>query len=218
MSRHVGRDEEGRPIVAELGRAETPLETAERKATARAERRGNQNALNLVIALVASFAIVAFLILVVVRPDAEPIHGDGVDYAAAAEAASADVGALLVAPELPEGWYANRAELVSTAADGVVRWELGVITAGARYLAVTQGLEANPSWVADRVRGAAPSGSIELGGVEWTAYDRRAADDPGNLEFALVAEFSESTLVLGGTADDAEFATLAEAVAEELSR
>src|SRR5690606_28187846 len=62
-------DETGRPIVAELGRAETPQETAERKAAASATRRTNQTALNLFIAVLASLAIVAFLVMVVVRPD-----------------------------------------------------------------------------------------------------------------------------------------------------
>ena len=70
MSRS-GTDENGRPIVAELGRAETPQETADRKAISSAKRRSNQTVINLVIAVVASLGIVVFLLVVVVRPDAE---------------------------------------------------------------------------------------------------------------------------------------------------
>src|SRR5207342_1416059 len=62
-------DDNGRPIVAELGRAETPAETAERKAKASAKRRSNQTAINLVIALVASLGLVLLVVLVVVRPE-----------------------------------------------------------------------------------------------------------------------------------------------------
>src|SRR5690606_1488524 len=69
------RDEQGRPIVAELGRAETPAETAARAAASRAQRRRNQTPLNLVLALAASFAVVLFLVLVVVRPDPPPRTG-----------------------------------------------------------------------------------------------------------------------------------------------
>ena len=67
--RSTGVDEEGRPIVAELGRAETPGETAERKAAASATRRSGQTALNLFIAVLASLGVVAFVVVVVVRPD-----------------------------------------------------------------------------------------------------------------------------------------------------
>ena len=63
-------------IVAELGRPETPQETADRRAAAAAKRRSNQTVFNLVIATVASLGVVLLLVLVVVRPDpgpAEPI-------------------------------------------------------------------------------------------------------------------------------------------------
>lgn len=218
MTKHPGIDENGRPIVAELGRAETPEETAARKAAATERHRGGgRSVLSLVVALVASFGLVAFLVLVVVRPDAGPAR-EPVDHLAIAELAQPGVAETLVAPELPAGWYANRARLVTTAADGVVRWELGLVTAEQEYLAITQGIEANPSWVADQVMSTAAGDTVRLGDLEWTSYDRRGVDDPGNLAFALVAVVDESTIVIGGTADEAEFATLAETVAAELTR
>ena len=59
-------------IVAELGRPETAEETAQRKAENSRKHRANQTALNLVGATVASLAIVAFLVIVVVRPAPAP--------------------------------------------------------------------------------------------------------------------------------------------------
>ena len=47
-------DADGRPIVAELGRPETPEETWARKDAARTARRQHQTAFNLVIALIAA--------------------------------------------------------------------------------------------------------------------------------------------------------------------
>jgi hypothetical protein len=210
-----GFDEAGRPIVAELGRAETPQETAERKATSSARRRSNQTALNLFIAVIASLAIVAFLVIVVVRPDRTPLY-DPVDYLAAAEDAAGVVDEPIAAPALPEKWSANHAEL-RTGSDGVTAWSVGFTTPAERYLAIVQGIDANASWVADQVRGARPGAIVEIAGLSWTSYDRRDASDPGNVAYALVTTSGDSTIVLAGTADDAEFEALATAIAKELA-
>ncbi len=206
-------------VVAELGRPETPQETADRRTAASAKRRANQTAFNLVIALVASLGIVAFLVLVVVRPDgagAPPI-----DYAAAARDAQGDADADLVVPRLPDGWTANRAEYEGAPADGVPRWGIGFLTPDddgdpASYIGLTQGIGADRGWAGDLVDDARATGTVSLGGVEWTVYDRREADDPGNLAYSLVAGFDDADVVLSGTATDEEFAVLATAVAEEL--
>lgn len=183
--------------------------------TAPARRRGPSTALGLVLSLLASLAIVVIVVAVVVRPDQEPRT---IDYLAVAEGAQAGVDEPLLAPELPEGWGANRAELVTGAADEVVRWEIGFLTPEGQYIGFVQGIDANASWVATRVEGASPTGDTRIGGLEWRVFDRRDTDDPGNLAFALVGEAGASTLVLAGTADDEEFEVLATALAEEADR
>ena len=213
--RDRGVDEAGRPIVAELGRAETPEETAARKAAASAKRRGSQTALNLFIAVLASLGIVAFLVMVVVRPDQGSLRAP-VDYLAAAEAAGATVDEPIVAPAMPSDWHANHAEL-RTGSDGVVSWNVGFTTPAEDYLAIVQGIDANSSWLAEQVRDARPADTVTIDGVTWTAYDRRDVTDPGNVAYALVTERGASTIVLVGTADDEEFAALAAAVAKEIS-
>jgi len=212
--RQAGTDEAGRPIVAELGRAETPQETAERKAAASAKRRSNQTALNLAIALVASLVLVVFLVMVVVRPDQGKLY-ESADYLTAAQDAEGVVGEPIVAPALGEGWSANHAEL-STGSDGVTTWTVGFTTPAERYLAIIQGIDANASWVADQVRDARAGVIVTIDGVLWTSYDRRDASDPGNVAYALVTESGDSTIVLAGTAEDDEFAALATAIAKEL--
>lgn len=214
--RHDAVDEAGRPIVAELGRAETPQETAQRKADASARRRSNQTALNLFIAVLASFVIVAFLYMVVVRPDQGPLY-DSVDYLADARDAAAAVEQPIVAPPLPDDWSANVARLDTKAADGVTVWRVGFTTPEGAYLEIIQGIDANASWVADRVRDARAGEAITLDGVRWTSYDRRTASDPGNVAYALVTTVDASTIVLAGTADDDEFAYLATAIAKEIA-
>lgn len=206
------RDRGAARVVAELGRPETPQETADRRAAASAKRRANQTTFNLVIALVASLAIVAFLILVVVRADA-PTRG-AVDYVAIAADAQPSVDVPLVVPVLPEAWSANRAEI--SRGQDVTAWEIGLLTPDSEYIEITQGIAANPTWVREQVREGPATGEVELGGLTWTTYDRRDVEDPGNVAFALVTEAAGSTYVLSGTAPDEEFAAVATAVAADI--
>lgn len=215
VSRTSSTDESGRPIVAELGRAETPDEIADRKAEASARRRSNQTTFNLVLALIASLGVVALIFLVVVRPQA--VEREPVDWVAGARDAQPQFDVPLVAPALPKGWSANRANPGDVASDGVQTWQIGFLTPSGQYIGLVQGVDANPSWVSEQTMRAEPAGTVTIDGTTWSAYDRRDVDDPGNLAYALVATFDRSTVVLGGTATDDEFRTLAAAVAQELT-
>jgi hypothetical protein len=199
--------------VAELGRAETPDETADRKAAASAERRRNQTAINLVAATLASLGIVALILLVVVRPVS--VEREGVDYAAVAADLEDQTGHPLAVPELPAGWSANRAELVE-GADGIPTWSVGLLTPSEQYIGLTQGIGASQRWAAAQLESETATGVVRAGGVAWQAYDRRDERDTGNLAYALSASLGDSVVVLGGTASDTEFATLAAAVAASL--
>jgi hypothetical protein len=203
-------DESGRPIVAELGRAETPDEIADRKAAASARRRSNQTALNLVFALLASLGVVALVVLVVVRPTS--IARDPKDYAAVAADAQGSVDVPLVVPDLPEGWTANRAELVTGEGDGVDSWEIGLLTPGEQYIGFVQGIRVDQRWLSDETQDADSTGSVTIGGLRWLVYDRRDVQDPGNYAYIMTAVSGDSTIVLAGTADDTEFGVLADAV------
>jgi hypothetical protein len=212
--RTAGTDDAGRPIVAELGRPETPDEIADRKAEASARRRSNQTTVNLVLALLASLAVVALVVLVVVRP--QQIERDPVDYRAVAVDAQGEVDVPLAAPVLPDGWSANRAELKPAGADGVQSWQVGFLTPSGQYIGLVQGIDANATWVGDQTGDHEATDSILIDGIDWNVYDRTDTDDPGNLAYALVATLDRSTVVLAGTATHDEFATLAAAVATEL--
>ncbi|MDP9028040.1 MAG: DUF4245 domain-containing protein [Actinomycetota bacterium] len=212
-----GTDEQGRPIVAELGRPETPQEIADRKAASRLTHRSNQNILNLVIALGASLLVVFVIVVVVVRPD----QGGSlktVNWTAVARDAQQSVSTPLAVPKLPSSWSANRAELIDakTASDGIASWQVGFITPSTQYIGLTQGIAANPSWVATQLSDKSATGDDTFGGVAWKVYDHRTADHPGNLAYALVTTVGASTIVLAGTGSDTEFATLATEIAGEL--
>jgi len=196
-----------KPIVADLGRPETPEETAARKAESSRRHRDSTTVRNLLIALGVSLGLVLFTVLVVVRPN--PPAPEPIDYAAIA--ATSTTEAALAVPKLADGWVANKA-LVETGSDGIQSWYIGFITPKNQFVAMTQGIDANPSWVAAKLGTLAATGTDTINGVEWTIYDNRDGEDPGNNAYAMVGEIDGSTYVLNGTAETAEFEILAESL------
>ncbi|UOE45690.1 DUF4245 domain-containing protein [Agromyces larvae] len=197
-------------VVAELGRPETPEETAARKAANSKKHRQNQTTLNLVFALIASLVVVLVIVLLVPRSDT-PIERD-VDVSAIAEQAQVGASAPLVVPELPDGWRPNAAE-IRTGSDDITAWYVGLLTPGDEYLGVYQGFDANDTWVASLLARTLATGVVEIDGVEWTVYDNReSGDDVGNARYGLVTTSNDTTFVLLGTASPEEFATFATAI------
>lgn len=205
----MARDE--RPIVAELGRPETPDETAARKAETSRKHRANQTLLNLVVALLGSLAVVLFLVLVVVRP--APAPTEGIDYATVASQAQSETAEPLLSPVLPPGWSANDARFQTT--QQVPTWYIGFLTPGVQYIGLDQGIGANATWQAALLENAAPTDTVTIEGVEWTVYDQRDSDDPGNYAYSLATTRGDSTVLLHGTGSDDEFALLATAIAAQ---
>lgn len=209
-------DEQGRPIVAELGRAETPEEIADRKAAASAARRDNQTIQNLVIALAASLLVVFVIVVIVVRPD-QSGPSRSVDWVSVAKDAQQSVSTKLLVPQLPRSWSANRAELVDakSSPDGIASWQIGFLTPSTQYIGLVQGIKADATWVSGQLQQKKPTGDASFGGLRWQVYDHRTDDHPGNLAYALVTTVGDSTVVLAGTGSDAEFATLATEISGE---
>ncbi|HEV7949607.1 MAG TPA: DUF4245 domain-containing protein [Glaciihabitans sp.] len=201
------------PIRADLGRPETPEETAARKAENSRNYRQAKTPNNLVVALVASLAIVLLTVLVVVRPD-QPAAGP-VDYALVADQAQPGVTTTLAVPTLPAEWAANNATL-EPAADESFTWKIGFVTPQNQYLALEQGINTTPGWFAGFLGGAQPTGSVTIDGITWDVYDQRDSDDPGNFAYSLATTVADSDYLLHGTAEDSEFGLFASALAAEL--
>lgn len=203
-------------VVAELGRPETPEETAARKAQNSANHRNRQTVNNLVYSLIATVALVAVIVLIVPRGNPTS-SAPPVDYAAVAQQAQGSEPDRLVVPKLPSGWSSNSAELRTKTSDGVDSWYIGLLTPKGQYIGITQGFNANDSWVADQVNRTRIAGTREIDGVKWDVYDNRAAgSSAGNVAYALVSSAGKSTVVVFGTADDAEFQTVASSLTDQL--
>lgn len=207
MARKTGQPR----VVAELGRPETPDETAARKAETSRKHRSNQTLLNLVIALLGSLAVVVFLVAVVVRPAPPP--AEGIDYATIASQAQNETAEPLLSPVLPPGWSANDARFQTT--QQVPTWYIGLLTPGEQYIGLDQGIGANATWQAALLDSAQPTGDVTIDGIDWTVYDQRDSNDPGNFAYSLATTRGESTVLLHGTGSDEEFALLATAIAAQ---
>jgi hypothetical protein len=151
-------------------------------------------------------------VLVVVRPDGQPPKP--VDYRAIAAQSQPTVDATLSVPELPKGWSANSAT-IQTGSDGIQTWSIGFLTPSGQYIGFVQGIKADRTWISSQLNQAASTGRTTLSGVEWTVYDQRTANDPGNYAYSLSTVAGADSYVLHGTATTKEFQTLAEAVDHE---
>jgi len=199
-------------VVAELGRPETPEETAARKAENSQNYRKRKTINNLVYSLLVCVALVIVIALAVPRADNSLLAE--VDYRAVAAEAQDSSDHPLADPELPGSWSANRAETDS--AGGVASWNIGLITPSDEYIGITQGFDANETWLSQQLKQSAASSTRTVDGIEWTVYDNRDRDDVGNVEYALTTEAGASTFVVFGTATDDEFLTVTSALTDQV--
>jgi len=205
-------------VVAELGRPETPAETAERKAQNSRNHRNRQTINNLVYSLIATVGLVAVIVLFV--PRGNPVDSTpAVDYASIAAEAQGSEPARLLVPSLPSGWKSNNAQLNTKTPDGVDSWYIGLLTPKGEYIGIRQGFDANDSWIAEQVNKSMIKGTTTIDGVKWDVYDNRASgQDNGDVDYALVNTTGKSSIVLFGTAVDSEFRTVAQSLADQIDR
>jgi hypothetical protein len=201
-------------IVAELGRPETPEETAARKAENSRAHRANQTTRNLILALLASLVLVLFVVLVVVRPSTNLVQS--VNYLTVAAQAQPDVKETLAAPVLPKGWKSNDAEL-KTDTGKTVTWYVGLITPKQQFIAIEQGIATGDTWFGSLLGKAQPTGHVTIDGIRWTIYNQRTASGVGNFPYSLAGTIGGSHFVLHGSADDAEFHELASDITAQLN-
>lgn len=214
MSQPSGR------IVAELGRPETPEETAARQAASSKRYRDSKTFTNLVIALIVSVLLMVAMVWMVPRDDT-PITRD-VNVAEVASASQPQVDGALAVPAVPEGWTSNQAS-IRTGADGITEWYAGYIVpneAGrpGEFAGFSQGFNANPTWVLEQVNRRTQTGTTQIGGHEWAVYDYTALpeSETGNKAYTLVTEVDASILIVYGSATPEPVEQLAEAALASL--
>lgn len=202
-------------VVAELGRPETPEETAARKAQDSRNYRSRKTVNNLVYSLLATLVVVLVVVLVVPRSDTSLVKP--VDYHQVATQTQAGLDVPLADPVLPDAWRANAATWRTGGNGQVPSWYIGLLTPSDQFIGLTQALNANPTWLADQLQSQPASGTTVIDGVTWDVYrNARPATDRGNFDYALVTMAGTSTYLLVGTAPEGEFAVLARALSGQI--
>ncbi|MEB4615783.1 DUF4245 domain-containing protein [Leucobacter sp. M11] len=206
-------------IVAELGRPETPEETAARKAQDTKNYRERKTVNNLVFSLLVTVAMVAVIFLAVPRGNLD-VSKVTHDVPALAAEAETGVGRPLVAPDLDADWRATWARVQTTGKNGVVSWSAGYETPSKNFASFQQAWDANPTWVAQNLENQSATGVETIAGVEWTVYDHRDKDKgKTNVSYGLEAVVDEgteleTTFVVSGTDSPEQIKLLATRVLE----
>lgn len=201
-------------VSADLGRPETPEETAARKAEQSRLYKARKTVNNLVYSLLVTVGLA--LVIYFAVPHGNPTPNWVVDYQKVATEAQASVTSPLDTPAMPADWRANKAQLKLGATDKVVVWYVGFITPSNTYIGYRQALDTNESWSASVLPDLKPTGTKKIGGVEWQEFNNRSAEQDGNLAYALVAVKAGDVFVLNGNASDADFEAIAAKVAAGL--
>ncbi|WP_243224724.1 DUF4245 family protein [Microbacterium sp. CIAB417] len=202
------------PVVAELGRPETPEETATRKAASSQAYRSSQTFRHLIAALILTLGVVAVIVFAV--PRGEPAARDDIDVAAiAADVETAMDGPALV-PELDDFWRVNAAELTGGA---TVVWNITVAPADEEergFIRIAQAFDADASWAPQMLDGFASTSTVTIDGREWDVYD---IGDRGsaNVSYALGTQAGSDYVLLFGSRSPESTAGLAESLSPQIT-
>ncbi|MFS0893170.1 DUF4245 family protein [Microbacterium sp. 179-I 3D3 NHS] len=202
------------PIVAELGRPETPEETAARKAASSKAYRGSQTIRNLVAALLVTVAVVAVIIFAV--PRGEPVAAEKIDVAAIAAGVESTVESPAIVPELDGFWRVNAAGLENGATP---IWEVTLAPAAEDergFIKLAQAFDADSSWAPQRLSGVAPTDEVRIGGLVWDVYDLGAAGSDANLTYAIGTQAGDDYVLLYGSRSADSTAELGETLIPQI--
>lgn len=189
-------------IVAELGRPETPEETAARKANDSRLYRQRKTVNNLVFSLLVSLGAVLIIFLMVPR-EAGDYAERTVNISALAAESSRAIDRELIAPEVPETWLPRQAVLRTEGS--ITYWQMHYITENEAYATVIQAFDANggevsEAWVASKLENQDPTGTEQMAGADWTVYDHPDRNPDGaNMVFGMEHTSADSTLLVFGT-------------------
>ncbi|WOF24383.1 DUF4245 family protein [Microbacterium betulae] len=182
-------------VVAHLGRPETPEEAAARKAESSRNYRGSQTFRNLLTALFVSLVVVVVIVWGV--PRGETPERPEIDVAGVAANAEESIGRDVVVPDAPESWRVNDARIEAGAPES---WKITYAPEDAGFIVLSQAFDADGTWAARSLGGAAPTGSVTIDGIVWDVYEFSDPAANANISYALGTQAgADHVLVYGST-------------------
>jgi hypothetical protein len=201
------------PVVAELGRPETPEETAARKAEFSQNYRASQSFRNLIAALIITLAVVAVIIFAV--PRGEPATERTVDVVGIAENVESTMDSPVVVPELGDFWRVNAAELQGGA---TTVWNITLAPADENergFIRIAQAFDADASWAPQMLGGSAPTDTTRIAGLDWDVYELSGRTE-NNVSYALGTQAGDDYVLLYGSRSADSTAELAESLVPQI--
>lgn len=201
------------PIVAELGRPETPEETAARKAEFSKTYRSSQTFRNLIAALIITVAVVAIVIFGV--PRGQPASESETDLVGIAADVESTMERPVLVPALSDFWRVNAAQLEGGA---TIVWNITLAPASEDergFIRVAQGFDADAKWAPQMLNGTAATDTTRIGGLEWDVYPvSNKADD--NVSYAIGTQAGDDYVLLYGSRSPDSTAELAESLVPQI--
>lgn len=202
------------PIVAELGRPETPEETAARKAESSRVYRSSQTVRSLVAALIATLAVVAIIVFAV--PRGEPASSPKVDVAGIAADVESAVGSPVIVPDVGSFWRINNAVLTGGSPNV---WDVTLAPAADEergFIKLAQAFGADASWAPQRLNGVAASDTVTIAGRSWDVFPIGDAGAKQNITYAIGTQAGDDYVLLYGARSAASTAELAESLTPQI--
>lgn len=169
---------------------------------AAAQRRARQTLINLLLSLAATVGVMVLLVFAVPRDDSNRVQP--VDYISIAEQASTEAPGKLLVPVIPVDWYSNGARYRSSAQDGVANWYLGFVGPNNEFVAMTQGLGVNQTWMQLMIESNKPTGELVIAGKTWKVYESvRESSPPKSKDYIMVLEYETNAVFVYGVAPKA---------------
>jgi hypothetical protein len=202
------------PIVAELGRPETPEETAARKAASSKAYRSSQSVRNLIAALLVTLAVLAVIIFAV--PRGEPTSAPSVDLPGIAADVETTMESPVIVPETGDFWRVNAAELTGGA---TTVWNITLAPAADSergFVKIAQAFDADASWAPQLLGGSAPTDTVRIDGIEWDVYTPGGSTADQNISYALGTQAGDDYVMLYGSRSADSTAELAESLVPQI--
>lgn len=198
-------------VVAELGRPETPDETAARKAQASHNYRSSKTFRNLIAAMIATLGVLLVVIFAV--PRGTPSPGPAIDVPAIAAGFAEAYGRPVISPDVPANWRVNAAQLEG---DESPAFTIVYVPDSTSYVDIAQGFDLDAAWPSRQLSGAATTGTVTIDGIEWDVYDIGDPSRSGGISYALATTAGPDQIMVFGTADADTAATLAASVTDQI--
>ncbi|MCX8529518.1 MAG: DUF4245 family protein [Rhodoluna sp.] len=177
---------------------------------AAAQRRARQTVINLALSLLATLGLVLAIVLMVPRDDTNRIQR--VDYQQIAADAMSSSQSNVVVPDMPKGWWCNRATWNASPVDAVPAFEAGFVGPNNEYIGMVEGFGANPTWLALKLQGTKLTGA-QTGSRfgHWDIYTATEKHDPAkDWDYVMVFNWNKDDyIMLYGNATPEQFADMA---------